>query len=278
VLVRRLLPFVLALAAAVLLSPALVGATAQHQLGPLHSVCSAGYVDAVIGGQQKCLHAGEFCSASYESDYERYGFTCVDGRLQTATSSSTTTTTAPATTTAPPTTTTTVPRPPTTTTTSTGGVAVGSTVLLKARTKRSGCKLGALPDRRCSPGAYSSGLTKAVICSSSFRTGSIRNVPTSEKHAVEAEYGLVRKSYGRTLEIDHLVSLELGGSNDIANLFPEKAILPGHQPGYRLKDKLENAAHAAVCAGQLSLRAAQRRIAANWELLYRTLFGVAPGG
>ena len=29
--------------------------------------------------------------------------------------------------------------------------------------------------------------------------------------------------YGGTLEIDHIVSLEIGGSNDIANLFPEKA-------------------------------------------------------
>ena len=36
---------------------------------------------------------------------------------------------------------------------------------------------------------------------------------------------------GRTLEIDHIVSLELGGSNDIANLYPEKATLPGHAPG-----------------------------------------------
>ena len=96
-------------------------------------------------------------------------------------------------------------------------------MLLATRTKTSGCKLGANPDRRCSPGAYYSKLTKAVICSSTFRTGPIRNVPDSEKHQVEIEYGLAPKSYGSTLEIDHIVSLELGGSNDIANLYPEKA-------------------------------------------------------
>ena len=47
--------------------------------------------------------------------------------------------------------------------------------------------------------------------------GPIRNVPESEKFAVEQEYGLAAMQYGSTLEIDHIVSLEMGGSNDIAN-------------------------------------------------------------
>ena len=45
--------------------------------------------------------------------------------------------------------------------------------------------------------------------------------------------------YGSTLEIDHIVSLELGGSNDIANLYPEKL---DAAPGYQVKDRLENKA------------------------------------
>ena len=64
-----------------------------------------------------------------------------------------------------------------------GTVDVGKTVLLKKRTKTSGCRLTANPDRRCSPGAYYSKLKKAVICSASFRTTSVRNVPQSEKYA-----------------------------------------------------------------------------------------------
>src|SRR5438034_9863547 len=36
--------------------------------------------------------------------------------------------------------------------------AVGRTVLLAPRTRSRGCRRGALPDRRCSPGAYSSRL------------------------------------------------------------------------------------------------------------------------
>ena len=149
-------------------------------------------------------------------------------------------------------------------------VDVGATVLLARRTKTSGCKLGPNPDRRCSPGAYSSGLTRTVLCSSSFHTSTIRNVPDSERHAVEIEYGLQPRGYGSTLEIDHIVSLELGGSNSIANLYPERA------PGYHLKDKLENRLHDMVCSGRIALRAAQTGIARNWQGLYVDAFGSTP--
>jgi hypothetical protein len=147
------------------------------------------------------------------------------------------------------------------------------TIVLAPRTMTAGCELGANPDRRCSPGAYYRGLTKRVLCSSSFRTGDIRHVPDSEKHAVEQEYGLAPRRYGNTLEIDHIVSLELGGSNDISNLYPERA---NADPGYHVKDKLENRLHAMVCAGAISLRAARHGIAENWQALYSTVFGIAP--
>jgi hypothetical protein len=152
-------------------------------------------------------------------------------------------------------------------------VDVGTTVLLKKQTKTAGCRLGPNPDRRCSPGAYYSKLTKAVICSTSFRTSSIRNVPQSEKYAVEAEYGMAQKLYGSSLEIDHIVSLELGGSNDISNLFPERA---SPAPGYHVKDKLENKLHSLVCSGQMTPSSARVGIATNWQKLYRNVYGTAP--
>jgi hypothetical protein len=83
------------------------------------------------------------------------------------------------------------------------------------------------------------------------------------------------KSYGRSIEIDHIVSLELGGSNDIANLFPE----PGSgKANYHAKDKLENKLHAMVCSGEITLGAARHGIASNWEKLYTHVFGRSPAG
>jgi hypothetical protein len=149
-------------------------------------------------------------------------------------------------------------------------VAVGNTILLAHRSRSSRCVLGARPDRRCSPGAYYSGLTKTVICSPTFHTSTVRHVTDSERHRVEIEYGLAPRAYGSTLEVDHIVSLELGGSNDIANLYPEKA------PGFHVKDRLENKLHDLVCTGAMTLHAAQTGIAGNWLTLYTREFGGAP--
>ena len=150
----------------------------------------------------------------------------------------------------------------------------GPTILLGHRTQTSRCARSARPDRHCSPGAYYARLTKRVICAGSFRTGAIRNVPQAEKFHVEREYGMAPAYYGYSIEIDHIVPLELGGSNAIANLFPE----PGSgAANYHMKDALENRAKAEVCDGRLSLRTARRGFARNWEALYRRLFGHTPG-
>jgi hypothetical protein len=39
--------------------------------------CSTGYRHAVIGGAEKCLRAGEFCTHSYDRQYQRYGYRCI---------------------------------------------------------------------------------------------------------------------------------------------------------------------------------------------------------
>jgi hypothetical protein len=42
--------------------------------------CHSGYTLGVIGGQQKCLHAGEYCSHAEASQYRRYHYVCVRAR------------------------------------------------------------------------------------------------------------------------------------------------------------------------------------------------------
>ena len=76
-----------------------------------------------------------------------------------------------------------------------------------------------------------------------------------EMHLVAGVLGADREGQG---ELDHLVPLELGGSNDLSNLWVEA----GHIPNP--KDSVENRLHREVCSGKISLHAAQVDIAHNW--------------
>jgi hypothetical protein len=40
--------------------------------------CPSGFAHATIGGEQKCLHAGEYCAVRDEREYQRYHFKCVE--------------------------------------------------------------------------------------------------------------------------------------------------------------------------------------------------------
>jgi hypothetical protein len=144
---------------------------------------------------------------------------------------------------------------------------LGSTVLLAPRTRRLGCTLGVEPDRRCSPGAYYSRATKAVLCSPGFHPSTLQHVTAAATRTVNAEYGLTGSSRA-ALKIDHIVPLELGGSNNVANLYPQRP------SANRLKKTLDSALRGRVCQGLISLAAARQQVAANWELLYTKLNGV----
>ena len=164
-----------------------------------------------------------------------------------------------------PSVTTATPLPPspvaTTPTPQPGGHVIGQ------RTKTTGCVANyGLPDTACTPGAIFADVTKDQVCVSGYSSG-VRNVPDSEKNQVYAEYGIASHTTGE-YEVDHLISLELGGSNDIANLWPEPA---EPRPGFHEKDKVENYLHEQVCSGKMSLQDAQYKIATNWLAIYQSL-------
>ena len=122
-----------------------------------------------------------------------------------------------------------------------------------------------LNDLTATPGA-TTGMTAAQLCAKDFRTGTVRNVTEATKHAACAEYGLSKTDcVGTKVEIDHLISLELGGSNDLKNLWPEP-YLP--KPGAREKDVVEDTLHRQVCAGTISLATAQHEISTDWYAVY----------
>ena len=133
------------------------------------------------------------------------------------------------------------------------------------QTKTSNCQInGPLQDLQCTPGAIITTAIKSKICVSGYAK-SVRNVPQSEKNQVYREYGITHHTAGQ-YEVDHLVSLELGGSNDIANLWPEAA---SPKPGFHQKDQVENYLHNQVCAGKIDLKTAQAEIATNWLTVYK---------
>lgn len=127
---------------------------------------------------------------------------------------------------------------------------------------------GAYPDPRCTPGAAFSDVTAAEVCTSGY-SSSVRDVPESEKNQAYAEYGITSHTTGQ-YEVDHFIPLEIGGSNDIANLWPEAA---SPTPGFHEKDKVENYLHSQVCSGQMTLSQAQQAIAANWLTIYNNVHG-----
>lgn len=120
-----------------------------------------------------------------------------------------------------------------------------------------------LPDPRVTPGATLP-VDANTVCARGY-AGQTRHVTEAEKKQAYAEYA-ARRAKGVCCEVDHLISLELGGSNDLKNLWPQPY---APAPGAHEKDKLENRLHEMVCAGKIGLPAAQRAIATDWYAAYR---------
>jgi hypothetical protein len=147
-----------------------------------------------------------------------------------------------------------------------------------ARTATGGCQargsgLYARPDPSCTPGATNPAVTQANIDQTICTSGWTETVRPPESYTEPLKYQQMA-AYGFTgsagnYEEDHLIPLELGGSpTSPQNLWPE----PGASPNP--KDSVESAANHAVCAGRLTLAAAQRAMATDWITLGQQL-GVA---
>ena len=113
------------------------------------------------------------------------------------------------------------------------------------------------PDPNLTPGVFLADATLDKICQKGY-TGTVRYVTEAQKNEVFRKYGLQRSG---EYEVDHLISLELGGSNDTRNLWPQS--YRGHWNA-RIKDMLENRLHYLVCAKVIPLREAQYVISHNW--------------
>jgi len=135
-----------------------------------------------------------------------------------------------------------------------------------------------MPDPKLTPGATDPHVTQSnigqTICKDGY-TKTVRDVTQAEKNQVMRRYGLPLSDL-KLVEIDHWYSLELGGSNDIANLWPQYYKTSTDTDSYlgaREKDVVETDLKRAVCSGAATLPAAQNAIR-MWVHLYNPSAGI----
>jgi len=124
------------------------------------------------------------------------------------------------------------------------------------------------PSRSLTPGA-----TRQVdlreVCGAAPQTATPRVIPVSVQRQVFQEYGMSGVP-SKDYEVDFLITPELGGSDDIHNLWPEpyySTVWNAH-----VKDELEDRLYEMVCNGELDLRTAQQDISSDWILAYKKYF------
>ena len=126
-----------------------------------------------------------------------------------------------------------------------------------------------LPNAKITPG-YMRDVSVRELCTTS--TSLVRNVPESLKKDIFRNYGMNgndRSVCKEGYEIDHLVSLELGGANDGRNLWPQSYCGTNNAHD---KDKLENELHRRVCLGKMNIIDAQMCIKTDWVMCYLKTF------
>lgn len=96
-----------------------------------------------------------------------------------------------------------------------------------------------------------------------------RRVAFSTRQAVLASYRMAHIDPD-AYELDALITPELGGTTDAANLWPQLYSSPVWNA--RVKDELELLLPTLVCRGEVDLAQAQREIATDWIAAYQHYF------
>ena len=129
---------------------------------------------------------------------------------------------------------------------------------------------GVLPDKDSTEGAVrKDGHDRVLVCGAAKKH---RGPLTRERSdEVLLRYGLPTGPHP-DYEIDHLIPLCLGGSDDFINLWPQprRSIEPIWNA--EAKDRLERRLCDMVCYGQIDISTAQEEIAEYWMVAYRKYF------
>jgi hypothetical protein len=129
-----------------------------------------------------------------------------------------------------------------------------------------------LPDPLCTPGAVNPTITAAVLRDPAFRTGTVRDILTTaaEKDIVYVWYGITKPKGNvgahQYCEKDHAISLGLGGSDALENIWPQCGPnnVPVGQREFKIKDAVAELSLMKQVKAGADLADIQRRIADDW--------------
>src|SRR5215475_8705762 len=129
------------------------------------------------------------------------------------------------------------------------------------------------PSSMKTPGATSKAKSEQV-CAADY-AASVKPIADWQKAEALGRYGIRPESFSG--ELDHLVPVALGGSNDPDNLWPFRGT---SDLTLDAKNALAAKLHDMVCSGKMSLKDAQDAFKKDWAKAYRTHMTTlnAPGG
>ena len=156
------------------------------------------------------------------------------------------------------------------------GVAVAASIILLAmwmprafgdsdRFHQEGLEQAALPIAALTPGAVAP-LRASQLCQG---VRPARVVTQQSQREVLRSYRMDSVP-GNQYELDALITPELGGTTDPANLWPQRYGSPVWNA--QVKDELERLLPQLVCSGRLDLARAQQDIATDWVGAYKRYF------
>lgn len=128
------------------------------------------------------------------------------------------------------------------------------------------------PDPACTPGAVNPHLTNAILHDPDFGTGCERDKATSatKKKQTYVWYGITKPTNNAEphmiCELDHLISIELGGADTLDNIWPQCGPkgAKGENRLFKQKDQVENWLAQMIRDGTMSKEEAQQGIAEDW--------------
>ena len=143
-----------------------------------------------------------------------------------------------------------------------------------------------VPDPDCTPGAVNPSLTVAVLNDPRFRTDCVRDKATSEEKKKNTydwyhqNKPAINKGKNQVCELDHLISLELGGADTLDNIWPQcgpaRTVLKNRF--FKQKDTVENYLAWLVLNDRIDLVDAQKGIVADWTQFLAKAKVACPGG